>query len=78
MSLVLRVVDRQFPLIHPDSALLAPLGQTPKRIIEEERRLFYVAISRAKKRLVLVTERDRESLFLEEITGRPFASANQE
>jgi superfamily I DNA/RNA helicase len=73
VSIVLRVVDRQFPLVHPDSALLAPLGQTPKRVIEEERRLFYVAISRARARLVLVTERDRESLFLEEITGRAFS-----
>lgn len=74
VSIVLRVIDRQFPLVHPDSALLAPLGQTPERIIREERRLFYVAISRAKERLILVTERDRESLFLEEITGRSFTN----
>jgi len=72
VSIVLRVVNRQFPLVHPDSALLAPLGQTPDKIIREERRLFYVAISRAKERLILVTERNRESLFLEEITGRTF------
>lgn len=74
VSIVLRVIDRQFPMVHPDSALLAPLGQTPERIISEERRLFYVAISRARERLILVTERDRESLFIEEITGRSFAS----
>jgi DNA helicase-4 len=69
VSIVLRVTTRQFPLIHPDSALLAPIGETLERVIAEERRLFYVAISRAKEELVLVTEKERESDFLSDILG---------
>lgn len=36
-------------------------------LLEEERRLFYVAITRAKDKLFLITERGNESSFLKEI-----------
>lgn len=36
-------------------------------LLEEERRLFYVAITRAKEKLFLVTEKGNESSFLKEI-----------
>ncbi|MBL0316356.1 MAG: ATP-dependent helicase [Flavobacteriales bacterium] len=36
-------------------------------LLEEERRLFYVAITRAKEKLFLVTEKGRESSFIKEI-----------
>ena len=36
-------------------------------LLEEERRLFYVALTRAKEKLFLITERGRESSFLKEI-----------
>jgi DNA helicase-4 len=36
-------------------------------LMEEERRLFYVAITRAKDKLFLVTEKGKESSFLKEI-----------
>ncbi len=36
-------------------------------LIEEERRLFYVAITRAKDKLFLITEKGNESSFLKEI-----------
>ena len=36
-------------------------------LIEEERRLFYVAITRAKDKLFLITEKGNESGFLKEI-----------
>ena len=36
-------------------------------LVEEERRLFYVAITRAKEKLFLITERGNESSFLKEI-----------
>ena len=35
--------------------------------MEEERRLFYVAITRAKEKLFLITEKGNESSFLKEI-----------
>jgi superfamily I DNA/RNA helicase len=36
-------------------------------LLEEERRLFYVAITRAKEKLFLITEKGSESCFLKEI-----------
>jgi DNA helicase-4 len=36
-------------------------------LLEEERRLFYVAITRAKDKLFLITEKGKESSFLKEI-----------
>jgi len=50
-------------------------------LMEEERRLFYVAITRAKDKLFLITEKGNESSFLKEIpdiftvkTGMPIKS----
>lgn len=36
-------------------------------LLEEERRLFYVAMTRAKEKLFLITEKGNESIFLKEI-----------
>lgn len=54
-------------------------------LLEEERRLFYVAITRAKDKLFLITEKGRESSFLKEIpetytvrTGIPLPSVVEE
>ncbi|KAB8155989.1 AAA family ATPase [Kordia sp. TARA_039_SRF] len=50
-------------------------------LLEEERRLFYVAITRAKDELFLITDKGNESMFLKEIpndftlkTSKPFKS----
>lgn len=54
-------------------------------LLEEERRLFYVAITRAKDNLFLITEKGNESSFLKEIpdeftfkTSIPFKSVIEE
>ncbi|MDX2133742.1 MAG: UvrD-helicase domain-containing protein [Saprospiraceae bacterium] len=54
-------------------------------LLEEERRLFYVAITRARDRLFLITEKGRESSFLREIpeaytvrTGEPMLPTVEE
>ena len=54
-------------------------------LLEEERRLFYVALTRAKDKLFLITEKGRESSFLKEIpasyterTGIPLVSVVEE
>jgi DNA helicase-4 len=39
-------------------------------LMEEERRLFYVAITRAKDKLFLITEKGNESSFLKEIPDK--------
>lgn len=62
--IILQACGRVFPLIHPDEPLFEPLGRTLSDVIDEERRLFYVAITRAKEKLWILTERGRESSFL--------------
>ena len=50
------VMFRRYPLVHPDWVFTRIFGDTLKKIIEDEKRLFYVALSRAEKTLVLVTD----------------------
>ena len=65
--IILRATEGVFPLIHPDNALFSLFGQTERDILDEERRLFYVAITRAAEKLYLLTEKDRESPFLKDL-----------
>jgi DNA helicase IV len=53
--------DRIFQIIKKDDV---------KKMMEEERRLFYVAVTRAKEALYLITELGNESRFIEELTER--------
>ncbi len=67
--IMLFVNDGAYPLIHPDSDLYEILGATPQKTLDEERRLFYVGLTRAKEKLYLLCESEIESDFLREITG---------
>ena len=58
------LVDK-YPIIHATEQLLRIFGNDVTNIFEENRRLFYVAATRAKDKLVIVTERQRPSPFLE-------------
>ena len=53
-----------YPLIHPTWVFQRVFGDTIEKLIEEERRLFYVAVSRAKDDLFILTTKDKESPFL--------------
>jgi DNA helicase-4 len=64
--IVVRVCEGVFPLIHPDSSLYSIFGENELNTLAEERRLFYVAMTRAKDRLYLLTEEERESDFLDQ------------
>lgn len=68
--IILQACNGNFPLIHPDNHLFKIFGHTIKNVFDEERRLFYVAITRAKEKLYILTERDRESDFLDALEGR--------
>lgn len=65
--IVLDAVQRSYPLIHPNWVFLRVFGDSIDSIEDEERRLFYVAVTRAMDSLALVTETLRESPFLDDI-----------
>jgi DNA helicase-4 len=68
--IILDAVARCYPLIHPDWVFARILGDDPRKIVEEERRLFYVALTRAVDKLIIVTEKDTTSAFFDEIQIR--------
>jgi DNA helicase II / ATP-dependent DNA helicase PcrA len=77
---VLRLTHRGFPMAPRSAVLEFPEALMKEELprgdfhIQEERRLFYVAITRARERLVLTTvvhKRSRPSLFLEDILSSP-------
>lgn len=65
--IVLNAEERKFPLIHPDNLLYRILGVNIDDVFKEEERLFYVAITRAKQSLYLITEKSHRSGFLGKI-----------
>lgn len=62
--IILDAVANSYPLIHPNWVFTRIFGQHSDEIIAEERRLFYVAMTRAVENLYIITERDRISPFL--------------
>lgn len=62
---VLDALDRSYPLVHPHWVFLRLFGDSIERIVAEERRLFYVALTRAEKAILLLTESERQSPFLD-------------
>ena len=67
MVILLDLVARSYPLIHPDWAFSRILGDSPQKITEEERRLLYVTLTRAEDTLMILTEGRNKSPFLEEL-----------
>jgi DNA helicase-4 len=65
--ILIDAVRRSYPLIHPDWVFARVLGVTIDQIEAEERRLFYVAVTRAKSSVFLFTEKKNESSYLTEI-----------
>ncbi len=65
--ILVRACEDDYPLIHPDNALFTIFGRNEADTIDEEKRLFYVALTRAKEKLYILTERDRESPFLDRL-----------
>lgn len=66
---VLDAFSGSYPLIHPDWVFLRALGENLEEIIAESRRLFYVALTRAAETLIVFTDQDIRSPFLDDIEG---------
>jgi DNA helicase-4 len=64
---VLDAVEGSYPLVHPSWVFLRVFGDSIDSIEDEERRLFYVAITRAKTSLALITETHRQSPYIDDI-----------
>lgn len=64
---LLHACQGAFPLIHPDYGLFGLFGDTEQQVLEDERRLFYVAVTRAREQVWFLTETDRESDFVQEL-----------
>ena len=63
--IVLDVVFRNYPLVHPNWFFSRILGVDVKKLIDEEQRLLYVALTRAKDSLYVITEDRSKSPFIE-------------
>jgi ATP-dependent exoDNAse (exonuclease V) beta subunit len=77
---ILRLVRRAFPLSPPKNVLVFPAALMKEELpagdfhTQEERRLFYVALTRARDRLTLTTvvhKHSTQSLFLDDILSAP-------
>ena len=57
-----------FPMIHSDISLFRFFGDSLEQALEDEKRLFYVAITRAERRLIFLMEgsKNSESPFMSE------------
>jgi len=65
--ILIDVTENAYPLIHPDNALFSLFGHDESDIVAEEKRLFYVALTRAKEKVYILTKHGRESPFLHEL-----------
>ena len=69
--IVLNVIDELtgFPNKIEDDRILRFVSNKSE-LYDEERRLFYVALTRTKNRVYLLTQKGRESVFIKEIQTR--------
>lgn len=65
--ILLDALDVSFPLIHADARFMSLFGVDIAESIEEERRLFYVAVTRAKHSAYILTSTGHESRFLTDL-----------
>ena len=75
--IILDATQRQFPKVHPDNLLFVPFGVTPRAVLDEERRLFYVAMTRAEHRLFVLTDKGAESPYLSALGSRTVGGQSQ-
>ena len=65
--IIIDATDRRYPFIHPNWIFNQIFGDSLANIYDEEQRLFYVAVTRAKERLFIFTEDGSETPFIKDI-----------
>jgi DNA helicase-4 len=68
--IVLDALEGSYPLIHPSWVFMRLFGDRLTEIEAAERRLFYVAMTRARRSLVILTERRRRTPYLADVEAR--------
>ena len=68
IAILLNVCNGSFPLLHPDNNLFGVFGKNLVDAMDEERRLFYVALTRAEEKLFIISDRDNSSVFLNSLS----------
>lgn len=58
------VDENHFPIFHPDSNLFGVFGENEYNIMEDEIRLYYVALTRAKHSIYVLYSKDTPSCFI--------------
>lgn len=61
---------RSYPLVHPDWVFARIFGEELTDVMDAERRLFYVALTRAVDRLLILTEATDPAPLLSEVDSR--------
>ena len=59
-----------YPSIHPDSIFFRIFGDDENKLLEDDRRLFYVALTRAKEELYIVIDSFKMSPFVAGLTSK--------
>lgn len=67
---ILDAMEGSYPLIHPSWMFTRVFGDELSELAAAERRLFYVALTRARQSLVVLTEERRRSPYLADIGSR--------
>jgi DNA helicase-4 len=62
--IILDANNNSYPLIHPTWEFLRVFGVSQEAICDEERRLFYVALTRAVSSVIILCDSERQSPFL--------------
>ena len=65
--IVLDANENNFPKVHPDNLLYEIFGVTAAEVLAEERRLFYVAITRPAEKLWILTDADSVSSYVKQL-----------
>ena len=56
--IILETDNGSFPVIHPDTKLYRVFGEDESKMIDEQKRLFYVALTRPKEKLYILHEKE--------------------